>query len=155
MFFSLYCPASASFSAKNKGRLTNREEYLMPDLSEKTTQGLDSANVNTVFGRSDLGLKRSANQDRWVSFNSCWGECLLLADGMGGHLGGGRAADLVVERFPAYIKETPPGTDLSVALQRAIQRTNHDVYEEGCGDNAEVHGMGSTIVLTVLSGRAL
>ncbi|AWX42605.1 Serine/threonine phosphatase stp [Metamycoplasma cloacale] len=58
--------------------------------------------------KSDKGLVRSKNEDR---AKVCFHENKVLAmlcDGMGGHFGGDKCADLVIELFEQYFKENFP-----------------------------------------------
>ena len=52
---------------------------------------------------TDIGLKRSKNQDSIYSSNE--EGLFIVADGMGGHAGGETASNLAVKTIPKYLNE--------------------------------------------------
>lgn len=97
--------------------------------------------------RSDVGLVRQHNEDRFVDLetNGVW----AVADGMGGLSRGDWAASALVEA----IRAAPPTEDFDamlLATADAIRAANAQVMRE-----AESSGvsMGSTIVALVIRGR--
>jgi protein phosphatase len=108
------------------------------------------------FGLTDVGLKRSQNED--ALFFSDEAGLYLVADGMGGHDSGEVASALAVEtvskRFTASDKS-------ALSLKEAIEEANHQIYvqakekekfreEEGTSWMA---GMGTTIVALAFSNE--
>lgn len=88
---------------------------------------------------SDVGNVREANQDR-VFFR---GLVAALADGMGGHQGGERAAELAIGEFEEASKELTEHDLVEVVL-----RANRQVHGHAA-DNG-LPGMGTTLVALTL-----
>lgn len=86
-------------------------------------------------GQTERGGIRATNQDRLFADDELglW----LVADGMGGHAGGGRASSLACE---AVREAVAGGADLSSAIGNA-----HSEIRRAQGRNAELAHMGSTI----------
>jgi protein phosphatase len=103
---------------------------------------------------SDAG-KREENQD-WMSWSRIpWGECYIVADGMGGYKGGALAARMTVEGLERHLKSQPPEWPFDKALQEAARRTNTDVYSAAQSGNPEMDRMGSTVAVALVSGGNL
>jgi serine/threonine protein phosphatase Stp1 len=95
-----------------------------------------------------IGLVRSTNQDNYIC-NATAG-IWVVADGMGGHYGGERAAAAIVERISIIGGTTGFDESLS-AVRTAIANANQQIFEEA---QAEARQMGSTIVaLVIRDGR--
>jgi serine/threonine protein phosphatase PrpC len=94
---------------------------------------------------------REENQDSMTRFLSRYGEVILVADGMGGHQGGATASDMVAKRYRFHLESMPPEMPLAEALQHATARVNDEIYERGHSGDTTVAGMGSTLVLAVLT----
>lgn len=86
---------------------------------------------------------RAENQDRCAS-SSRWA---VVSDGMGGHAGGARAAELTRDAAVAVIGEGPTG-DLARVLADAARRANEAV-RTGQETDPSVAGMGATLVAAV------
>lgn len=110
-----------------------------------------SLNVGAVSHR---GLVREENQDRISRSHTPFGELFLVADGMGGHDDGGRAAAMTIEHLESHLRHTPPETPTSQALQAAADAANETVYHAATADG-DGHLMGATLVLALLRGRRL
>ncbi len=93
-------------------------------------------------GRTDIGLKRSTNQDS-ITMNGKL-HLYAVADGMGGHNGGDIASQLAVKVMPEFIEENK---DLATEelLKNMIQHANAKIHDKG-QSNIELKGMGTTIV---------
>lgn len=104
---------------------------------------------------SHTGKVREENQDRVTQFTSPFGEVFIVADGMGGHLGGATAATTVVQGMQASLTALPECVPVADALSEACRRVNADVYRQGNSGEPAVSGMGSTIVIAVLTMQGL
>jgi protein phosphatase len=104
--------------------------------------------------KTDTGKVRAKNEDSSGVFPEA--AFFIVADGMGGHVGGERASALAVETMHGVLQETQ-GEDLtpittqngwsSVAGRRlflAIQRANNEVFEMSQRD-PNLNGMGTTV----------
>ena len=114
-----------------------------------------------VAGLSDIGCKRSANEDRILMDLD---ELLFaIADGMGGARCGGQAADIAISTLREYFRSTPnhqrkaiTDIDLNFALTQghmveAIQVANERIFRLS-GSSHECEGMGCTLSAVFVSG---
>ena len=104
----------------------------------------------------DVGRKRTVNQDALAVLLPEEGivvpPLLVVADGMGGHLGGEAASRLVIGMFhEVYIQLQPP-LDAAQTLSICAQRS-HQVIREQAARNQNLRGMGSTVVATFLQNE--
>jgi protein phosphatase len=112
-------------------------------------------------GVTDTGCVRSENQDRILT-NPNLG-LFIVADGMGGHSHGERAAELAVATVAFYVESTSGGLDvswpfgynfeLSVDANRlatAIQLANRQVWNHA-QQAPECAGMGTTVAAVLAS----
>lgn len=88
---------------------------------------------------TDVGQVRDNNEDAlWVG-----SRCLVVCDGMGGHLAGEVASAIAID----VVKEFPfTGNDPEQEILQAIQRAQEQVLQLA-GENENYKGMGSTITL--------
>jgi serine/threonine protein phosphatase PrpC len=101
-------------------------------------------------GRSDVGRTRRDNQDAHAEFESSSGERLwIVADGMGGHVGGATASRICVEALGEVFVDSldPPGHRLRRGLATANAR-----IRETAERNPDLMGMGTTAVALALQG---
>ena len=126
------------------------------------------------WGLSDVGRKRDHNEDSYVVRP---GDGLfIVADGMGGHLGGDRASrmavDLMVEEVdrtllgaapapapapappPPPVAQAPEEAPAALALRAAARAAGAAIYEVAQSDE-HLQGMGTTLTaLLFRNGRA-
>jgi len=115
-------------------------------------------------GKSDMGRKRSTNQDCFVAIELR--EDILLSvvcDGMGGAAGGNIAAETASKVFSGYItdntlrieKDMYSGSvksDISDVLTEAASEANSAVYAMA-HENPELTGMGTTLISALICGN--
>ncbi|MCB1864655.1 MAG: serine/threonine-protein phosphatase [Chromatiales bacterium] len=109
-----------------------------------------------AVARSWIGSVRAANEDSVALAPG--GQLLLLADGMGGHVGGALASQLAVAAAASAILELGLGADaddsdwLDMTLRAGFVAANVAVRERSTEDPALVH-MGTTLVAMVRMGN--
>jgi protein phosphatase len=106
-------------------------------------------------GLTDTGLVRTSNQDAYALENTLglW----VVADGMGGHAGGGIASQLATQTVISHFRQSydllssgaeQTGTAISL-LKQAIAKGDA-VIRHQASENPELHGMGTTVVIALL-----
>ncbi len=103
----------------------------------------------TVASLSDIGLRRTTNQDNLcISFASnmeTWrrrGHLFIVADGMGGNAAGDLASKIAVDSIPHLYSKLLDGSPVE-ALRRALIDANAEIYRRGQA-NEEFQNMGTT-----------
>jgi len=110
-----------------------------------------------VASRTDTGRVREANEDDYVvedpvdpALRARRGMLVVVADGMGGAVGGATASHLVVETVKeAYYADTR--REIPDALEAAIIRANEVVHAAARADPT-LKGMGSTCTAAAIVG---
>lgn len=117
-----------------------------------------------VAQHTDIGCKRSVNEDSFITFLpenpqilQKKGALFVVADGMGGHTQGDRASELAVTtvREVYYQAES---ADNAASLIQAIRQANKFIYDENIARTDitdKKNGMGTTCIAAVLQGKAL
>jgi serine/threonine protein phosphatase PrpC len=114
-------------------------------------------------GQSDVGRKREENEDSFL-VNEPLG-LAVVADGMGGHAGGGTASRIAVETIERALLErrNAPGDPFVVeaplaaspvpeALRDAVETACQTIYHTARG-NPNLAGMGTTVTAMLLHGH--
>lgn len=101
-----------------------------------------------IVGSTDVGRKRSANEDNMGNFDTCNGLVSVVCDGMGGHVGGATASRIAVETIHNFLNRQYYD-DAREAIGMAIESANHAILAEAAA-NPELRGMGSTCVLLLI-----
>jgi len=107
-------------------------------------------------GLTDIGRVRKLNQDAFSLDNVC--QLWVLADGMGGHAGGEIASQIAVDTIPQEFQRmlatepspSPAAATLEALLNQAIETANQGIREQA-SQNAEIKGMGTTIVAVAIT----
>ncbi len=106
-----------------------------------------------IVSRTDVGLKRSHNEDRLAVFPDKG--LVLLADGMGGYNAGEVASQLVIDTVAAELLSVLEKTEGSIGKNEvisAVEISNLAIFN-AVEQNAELNGMGTTLVLAVFQGN--
>lgn len=106
------------------------------------------------FSKSDIGLVRSKNEDSLVVLQKYGMTLAVIADGMGGHLGGQKASNLAIETIQnswENVQQAFLPYESENWIRETIAIANETVFNSG-HENPEYEGMGTTIVLALLSG---
>lgn len=115
-----------------------------------------------VFGGTDIGKKRSKNEDSYVcySFDNTQTPRYLVAvaDGMGGHSGGEIASSAAIESLKNYFRSRVENLsardfDFIIDLEESIQQANLEIFRQASAET-ELKGMGSTLVAAVLTDNS-
>ena len=106
-----------------------------------------------VFCQTDIGKKRTHNEDAVKVYENEYCKLLVVADGMGGHEAGEVASDIVLKKFDVCFNdqtrfETPES--LRRWFKEHLILINEEIlsYIE---THRIIHGMGTTIALAVVT----
>lgn len=116
----------------------------------------------SVFGMTDVGSRREKNEDSYII--NIEHNLYVVADGMGGHLGGEIASKLAVATIEEVITsvlhdpemtlqadlEIRPG-DYRAYLQYAVGVASSRIFYRAANDPS-LHGMGTTVVAMLFNG---
>ena len=110
-----------------------------------------------VGSQSVTGNYRAENEDR------CYGDAdqgiFLVVDGMGGHLGGARAAETIVKVIPTHLKSRISSTHvdqptMQQAVEEAVELARDDMIRYAA-QHADYFKMGATMALAVVVDEVL
>ena len=107
------------------------------------------------FGKSDIGNKRTSNEDNygWYLCSERDVSFFIIADGMGGHQAGEVASKIAVDGFlleaSKYCKSKTKKV-LETFAKKTLEKLNADIYDKACLD-CELEGMGTTSVIAIVS----
>ncbi len=99
---------------------------------------------------TDLGLVRQNNEDSLFARDRAVGRLdnlFIVADGMGGHVGGEYASAFVVSKIPELLDKIEQDMEIPAAMAFVTDRTNKALYQLSRNDR-RLQGMGSTLVMT-------
>ncbi|MBO6164556.1 MAG: Stp1/IreP family PP2C-type Ser/Thr phosphatase [Lachnospiraceae bacterium] len=105
---------------------------------------------------TDVGQVRHSNQDFVYASDQPCGilpDFYMVADGMGGHQGGGFASRYAAERLVELLGSEQEG-DVIHAIRRALKEVNFELYQKACSFD-DLKGMGTTVVAAVVDGATL
>ncbi len=108
----------------------------------------------TYSGKSDIGPIRSENQDSFGKFPTDnlnlyteKGQLFVVADGMGGHLGGKEASSIAVKTIhDIYFSDA---SDAPSSLKKAVDTANYYIYT-AAEKSEQFRGMGTTCTVLLL-----
>lgn len=108
------------------------------------------------YGKTDIGKKRSMNQDNLFFSDEPVGplpNLYIVADGMGGHKAGDYASSYAVHRFVEYVKRCEEENPITV-MKKGIMTVNEGILAAS-REREELSGMGTTFVCAVVSDNHL
>jgi len=121
-------------------------------------EGTRRAALSVALGQATLTGRRQRNED----FHGCItpageklasrGICAVVADGMGGALGGMEASQTAVKSLLTDYYTTPDTWSVTEALRRVLVAANAWIHAEGLR-NPRLTGMATTLSAVVLKGR--
>jgi serine/threonine protein phosphatase PrpC len=132
------------------------------------SSSLKTALPVAVFGQTDIGRRRSKNEDNYffvnLSTNRCdWDErehsfqlgegraLLVVADGMGGASAGAVASEMAVKTIrDALMMPSYHGGDMR--LRYAVEMANQRIHKQAQHD-PNLCGMGTTVTAALVEGR--
>ncbi len=130
-----------TMSSDNEDTLRTEDNSVLQRLR---AEGAFSAFVVADWaGDSSIGRVRTQNEDRWANIGH---ELFMVADGMGGHLGGEIAAQALVDHIVGQGRAVVPG-DVGNLVAEASSAV------VAAGEQQGVSGLGSTLVLLAANGR--
>ncbi|MBQ8148840.1 MAG: Stp1/IreP family PP2C-type Ser/Thr phosphatase [Lachnospiraceae bacterium] len=103
------------------------------------------------FGKTDIGKKRSMNQDNLFFSDEpvgCLPNLYIVADGMGGHKAGDYASSYAVYRFVEFVKQCEDTNPITV-MKKGIRTVNEGI-RAASKEREELSGMGTTFVCAVI-----
>lgn len=104
-----------------------------------------------LAGRSDVGQKRSNNQDSILVSEKL--ALFAVADGMGGHSGGEVASSIAVKTLEKFFTEAQL-SDFSKGLEAAVKLCNRAI-QDFAQAQPQLKGMGTTLTAAVLKDQTL
>lgn len=103
------------------------------------------------YGKSDIGMVRSVNQDTIFFSDKSIGNLpnlYIVADGMGGHQAGDYASVHAVEWFVDYVKSCQYMNPITI-MKTGIAKVN-DMLLQKASEHRELKGMGTTFVVATI-----
>lgn len=107
--------------------------------------------IINAFGKTDVGLMRTINQDSIFVSTEPVGKLpnlFIVADGMGGHKAGDVASRAAIEKFVKYVCATHMSDPANI-LDAGIISINKEIYDMA-NSNKDYSGMGTTFVACTL-----
>lgn len=101
-----------------------------------------------IHGLTDIGKKRSLNEDSFYFETQRKGFIMIVSDGMGGHNAGEVASAMAIKAISEFAKANDMFGDPEVSLRKAVSFANKKIYKAACRKTA-LSGMGATLVIAV------
>ena len=108
------------------------------------------------FGLTDIGKKRTVNQD-YLFFSDeavgCFPNLYIVADGMGGHKAGDKASSYSVTRFVELARKAEKDLPF-LSMEKILKQVNHEVFQLSRREE-EYAGMGTTFVAATVVDKVV
>lgn len=110
-----------------------------------------------AVGKTDRGRIRESNQDQFTILRD--DNCLfaVVCDGIGGHVGGGKASKAVISYIKEHFKNHPSFDDpqqITSYLKQIVRDANRYLYQIA-EKNSQLKGMGTTLVGLLISSHGI
>ncbi|MBW6409787.1 Stp1/IreP family PP2C-type Ser/Thr phosphatase [Clostridium weizhouense] len=99
---------------------------------------------------SDVGLKRTLNEDFTIYLEKEDFKIYVVADGMGGHNAGEVASKMAAEQIVKYVEEKFFSITKEELIESAIQKSNELIFEYS-KTNQALNGMGTTVTACLIT----
>ena len=99
---------------------------------------------------SDVGLKRTLNEDFASYLEKEEFKIYVVADGMGGHNAGEVASKMAAERIVSYVNEKFSLCKVENLIDEAIKKVNRDIFNYS-NTNEKLSGMGTTVTVCFIT----
>lgn len=99
---------------------------------------------------SDVGLKRTLNEDFASYLEKEEFKVYVVADGMGGHNAGEVASQMAAERIVSYVNEKFSSSNTRNLIEEAIKKVNTDIFNFS-NTNEKLSGMGTTVTVCFIT----
>ena len=99
---------------------------------------------------SDVGLKRTLNEDCASYLEKDEFKIYVVADGMGGHNAGEVASQMAAQRIVNYVNEKFSSCRIENLIDEAIKKVNRDIFNFS-NTNEKLSGMGTTVTVCFIT----
>ena len=123
------------------------------NLEEVTWKPKKYRGENEMVGLvSDVGLKRTLNEDCASYLEKEAFKIYVVADGMGGHNAGEVASKMAAEQIVSYVNEKFSFCSVENLIDEAINKVNRDIFNFA-NTNENLSGMGTTVTACFMTEK--
>jgi protein phosphatase len=108
--------------------------------------------MHRIAGRTDIGCKRSHNEDAFGISRVGDGYIVVVADGMGGHSGGEVASDMAVDSYITELTNQLDGNEPVKFAMSSAGNVAHCAIRQKARDEKKLATMGTTLVAAWVDG---